>query len=428
MNVCMMGSINSRTIELNIKNLPLGSTTATPFSEYSGNPVKTTVNLYNNDSSHEQQLEAIINMSSSYLITGVRYCHNESTATGPFAMTIEFESATKVMSGETEKNIPAAPTPTWRSYYVQGPNYLVSQNPIIQLSSTNKSNNCISIGLNQPGYGHTSYEKDGNGVWNSYSSTFEALIGVIREQIPTLVPWGPAMQGNISGSGAIDRVDAYHVTLTSHHNYQFQLTLAAGSGNINMRLVPNMVENFVGSSQVNFTSGVSYPKIMDYNSSSTITYVLLVEAAAGMTSSANYSVQVKDLTPGFTTPIAPMLAVTSPNPTTNQNIILAWDNVPYADNYTIYRDANVITSLSGLSPIKQGTTSGTYTDTVMTYGTYHYVVIATNSYGDSGISNDVSVVYQSSTAGLPGFDVAIVMVVSMLGISFLTLKSMRRLK
>jgi hypothetical protein len=385
------------------------------------------MSLYYNSTTNgaEQEVEVWENFGTPYLITGIRYCHNESAGVaGPFTMAIQFISQTLITLGNQITNIPASTSPTWNSYYITG-SYLVSKLPTIRLSSPNGSNNSIAIGLNFNSNGHTRYETNMDSVWHEFT-TGEALIDVIREQITTLTPGAAAVQGNINGSATTpDHVDAYFVTLTSHHNYQFTLARNSGLMNVNMRLVANATENAVGAPQYNNTFGTSYPKTMEYNSSVSTTYVLLVEGASGM-DSAIYSVQVRDITPGFTVPTAPVLAVTSPSPTNNAGIILVWNTVPFADNFTIYRSANTITSLVGLTPIVT-VTNTPHTDTVPSAGTYHYVVIATNEYGDSGISNDVSVVYQPDS-GVPGFDLTIIAIVSMLGVVFLARRCTRRFK
>jgi hypothetical protein len=337
---------------------------------------------------------------------------------------VEFISETLITLGTQITNIPASTSPTWNSFYVTG-SYLVSKLPTIRLSSPNGSNNSIAIGINTNSNGHTSYEPN-HTTWQAYNSG-EALIDVIREQITTLTPGAAAVQGNINGSATTpDHVDAYFVTLTSNHNYQFTLARNSGLMNVNMRLVANATETAVGAPQFNNTSGTSYPKTMEYyNSSVSATYVLLVEGASGM-DSAIYSVQVRDITPGFTVPTAPVLTRTSPSPTNQPGIILVWNTVPFADNFTVYRKATTITNLVGLTPIAH-VANTPYTDTLTAAGTYHYVVVATNEYGDSEISNDVSVVYQPDS-GVPGFDLTIIAIVSMLGVVFLARRCTRRFK
>ena len=66
-------------------------------------------------------------------------------------------------------------------------------------------------------------------------------------------------------------------------------------------------------------------------------------------------------------------------------IYLNWTNVPDATIYYIYRDTGEITAVSGLTPI--GMTALNYSEDTVLSGTYYYVVIAGNSYGNSSISN-----------------------------------------
>jgi PKD repeat protein len=79
-----------------------------------------------------------------------------------------------------------------------------------------------------------------------------------------------------------------------------------------------------------------------------------------------------------------------PSISTSGNIQINWEKLPTIDYYHIYRSNEPITSIWGLSRIKMHATEN-YTDTGLTYGTYYYVVTAVNNYGESNISNCVSV-------------------------------------
>ncbi|MFX1296611.1 MAG: hypothetical protein ACFFD2_17360 [Promethearchaeota archaeon] len=60
--------------------------------------------------------------------------------------------------------------------------------------------------------------------------------------------------------------------------------------------------------------------------------------------------------------------------------------MPNATFYYVYRDTTEITSTAELTPV--GTARGNYSeDTVPTNGTYYYVIVAGNLYGNSSISN-----------------------------------------
>ncbi len=67
-------------------------------------------------------------------------------------------------------------------------------------------------------------------------------------------------------------------------------------------------------------------------------------------------------------------------------IYLNWTNIPEAITYFIYRHTSEITNLSALIPIYRGIERN-YTDVVLKSGTYFYVIIAGNNYGNSSLSN-----------------------------------------
>ncbi|MHA1452940.1 MAG: fibronectin type III domain-containing protein, partial [Promethearchaeota archaeon] len=88
----------------------------------------------------------------------------------------------------------------------------------------------------------------------------------------------------------------------------------------------------------------------------------------------------------------PILAEISPNPDMDGDIILDWDDVPYMDNYTVYRHSSLITELNGSVAAITSTIPSTFTDLDLPDGTYYYVVAANNETGTSVQSNCKSVV------------------------------------
>ncbi len=88
----------------------------------------------------------------------------------------------------------------------------------------------------------------------------------------------------------------------------------------------------------------------------------------------------------------PILAEISPNPDTDGDIILDWNDVPFADNYTVYRHSSLITELNGSVAAITGTIPSTFTDLDLPDGTYYYAVAANNETGTSVQSNCKSVV------------------------------------
>jgi len=90
---------------------------------------------------------------------------------------------------------------------------------------------------------------------------------------------------------------------------------------------------------------------------------------------------------------SPILDEITPNPTTSTAINLNWNDVSGATGYYVYRATSTITSVSGMTPIASPT-SPTFADTLPdTYGTYYYVVVATDGVDNSSISNCRSVTY-----------------------------------
>jgi len=99
-------------------------------------------------------------------------------------------------------------------------------------------------------------------------------------------------------------------------------------------------------------------------------------------------------------PVAPSLNSITPSPNTNGSISLRWNSVPGAGMYYVYRDDDHIGSISGLTPIIS-TTTGTIQDSIGTDGTYHYVVVAGNLYGNSTPSNEQDIEVAISPLSAP---------------------------
>jgi hypothetical protein len=97
---------------------------------------------------------------------------------------------------------------------------------------------------------------------------------------------------------------------------------------------------------------------------------------------------------GGQVPVAPNAPILNSidSPSSSGNILLSWNPVEGATQYRIYRSMTPITDVSGLTAIITGLTSTNYQDTVLTNGTYYFVVVATNLVGNSPLSNCESVV------------------------------------
>ncbi|MFX0101187.1 MAG: fibronectin type III domain-containing protein [Candidatus Hodarchaeota archaeon] len=100
-------------------------------------------------------------------------------------------------------------------------------------------------------------------------------------------------------------------------------------------------------------------------------------------------------------PNATVLSTIIPNPDSNGNITLDWSEVPFADNYTVYRNSTPITEINASLTTLGTTIITTYTDENLTEGTYYYVVVAHNQLGDSSISNCESVLVDLPAPGAP---------------------------
>ncbi len=72
------------------------------------------------------------------------------------------------------------------------------------------------------------------------------------------------------------------------------------------------------------------------------------------------------------------------------NLTIIWEEVPSAESYDVYRDSTFITSVGSLSRLAT-VNDESYRDSLDTIGDYFYTVVATNRYGDSDLSNIVSI-------------------------------------
>lgn len=129
-------------------------------------------------------------------------------------------------------------------------------------------------------------------------------------------------------------------------------------------------------------------------------------------------------------PIAPLLAAIA-SPSTTGNLVLSWSAISSADNYSVYRSTSLITTVASLMPIALGLTVTTYADNGLANGTYYYVVIATNTIGNSPVSNceSVTVAIPGSSGsgipgppGVPGYMIPVIMAGVAAGIILVTLK------
>jgi len=93
----------------------------------------------------------------------------------------------------------------------------------------------------------------------------------------------------------------------------------------------------------------------------------------------------------------------------NSGVIIEWDVHPNATLYYLYRDDVFITSIDLLDPI--GVTSDlSYIDNPSNSGDYYYVVVATDDFVNSSISNVGSIhfEYAPPPPGIPGFNIYLI--------------------
>jgi hypothetical protein len=105
-----------------------------------------------------------------------------------------------------------------------------------------------------------------------------------------------------------------------------------------------------------------------------------------------YSVHVTLYPPASYIPPKPILHPIVPYENTNGSIMLTWDSIPIADNYSTYRSLEPITG-EGSGVILINITINTYfEDTVIFGGIYYYAIRATNESGISPFSDCYSVI------------------------------------
>jgi hypothetical protein len=98
------------------------------------------------------------------------------------------------------------------------------------------------------------------------------------------------------------------------------------------------------------------------------------------------------------TPFNERVPVLSADPiSTDGNVVLNWEQIPFATQYRIYRSTSTITTYVGMTPITSINKIGnlamqtTYTDRNLQPGNYSYVLVASNGQVNSSMSNVVGV-------------------------------------
>jgi hypothetical protein len=109
------------------------------------------------------------------------------------------------------------------------------------------------------------------------------------------------------------------------------------------------------------------------------------------------------------TPPIPTPPVLTSIESLNDLVTLTWTISDYATIYYIYRSTSNITSVIGLTPIDT-TNDLYYLDQVESSGTYYYVIVAGNIYGNSTKSNCKNVHVTIPKGGVPGFTISLCLI------------------
>ncbi len=99
-------------------------------------------------------------------------------------------------------------------------------------------------------------------------------------------------------------------------------------------------------------------------------------------------------------PETPILSPISPNPSTSAKVNLVWNDAIGAIDYFIYRSNSLITSTSGMIPLKRVSTT-LFQDIINVSGIYYYSIVATNLEGNSSLSNCQNVSITIITSPIP---------------------------
>ena len=211
--------------------------------------------------------------------------------------------------------------------------------------------------------------------------THHFMYDYIRLELTGYVPPAPAA---ITANAGNDSALLSWPAVAGATSYNILRTTTSSSGYIS--ITNGVVGPVCGSGPANVN-------FVDYNAVNGTTYYYVVQSASPVGMSAN-STESGGVTPsaGLSTaaPATPTgLTVTS----TNNAVTFAWNAVPGANFYTVYRGTvvNRLGYVPMYSILSDTTTSPTYTDASGTLGcTYSYYVTASSAGGTSGSSTAVT--------------------------------------
>ncbi|MFX1259442.1 MAG: hypothetical protein ACFFAN_16430, partial [Promethearchaeota archaeon] len=183
------------------------------------------------------------------------YCYGPGT--GPYSVDLRFEGDS-FWVGYVDSGIPNVGSPSWRTFRISGPTYLLDDDPYIRFIGTDPSDNCIALCGDTPSNGHSFYDIGSGWI---VDPDCEYIVELIYEWVIVL-NIDTVETGSITST---DNVDAYFITLTSGNDYEFELERTSGTGDINMRIV---TYQDLTNDNLAQSSGTSYPKSMTYTPSS----------------------------------------------------------------------------------------------------------------------------------------------------------------
>jgi ribosomal protein L31 len=233
-----------------------------------------------------------------------------------------------------------------------------SQVEVISTESTYYSSR-PSIAVDVAGYVHIAWEDetDYQGAGTDEDIFYKRTIDV--PQAPLL----HCILPNPDGDGVIELNWSDIINATLYYIYRDTLSITNINGltPLSVVLTSNYTDNIT-------QNGIYY-------------YVVIAETSlinSSLSNCENVTVAIPIAPPAFD-PI-------DPNPDEDGLIQLNWNTSLGATIYYIYRSTSVIISVAGLSPFN-ATSTTSWTDTLLTNGTYYYVILASDFIINSSLSN-----------------------------------------
>ncbi len=164
------------------------------------------------------------------------------------------------------------------------------------------------------------------------------------------------------------------------------------------------------------------------------TYYFIIEAKNinGTTLSNCLTIVISIPPPG--PPGSFTLSSNAGTPDNDGNFTLVWEGSNQANNYSVYEYSSFITEINGSLTLLEGDLN-ILTHSLSSYadGTYYFIIVAHNDYGDT-LSNCIEIIVQipppngSTNPVIPGYNVLYFIVALSLGIYFILKKRLKRIK